>query len=107
MVPLQTAFVAVHPVEFLLAPLLLLVGALGGLSIVNPELAFRYENIFQLRDVELSGFGVALQVLGGVLALLVAGPYLYLQDIPFGVLSAVTFYGSALVVMYVHRPSKR
>jgi len=106
MVPFHAAFVTIHPVEYIFAPLLLIVGALSGLSLVDPELAFRYENIFQLRDVELSGFGVALQVLGGILALLIGGPYLHLQSIPFGVLSAVAFYGSALVVMVVHWPPK-
>lgn len=104
MVSLQTAFVAVHPVEYILFPVLLIVGALSGLSIVDPELAFRYENIFQLRDVELSGLGVALQVGGGLLALLIGGPYLHLQEIPFGVLSAAAFYGSALLAIVVHWP---
>ncbi|MCL9814664.1 hypothetical protein [Natranaeroarchaeum aerophilus] len=104
MVPSHAAFITIHPIEYILLPVLLIAGALSGLSLVDPELAFRYENIFQLRDVELSGFGVTLQVLGGALGLLIGGPYLYLQEIPFGVLSAVAFYGSALVVMVVHWP---
>lgn len=66
MVPFHAAFVLIHPVEYILLPVLLIAGALSGLSIVNPELAFRYGNIFQLRDVELSGFGVAVQVIGGL-----------------------------------------
>ncbi len=104
MVPLHTALIGIHPVEYIFAPVLLIVGALSGLSIVDPELAFRYENIFQLRDVELSGLGVALQVGGGLLALLIVGPYLHLQEIPFGVLSATAFYGSALLAIVVHWP---
>lgn len=104
MVPLHTVFVTIHPLEFILVPFLLIAGGLSGLSLVNPELAFRYENIFQLRDVELSGFGVALQVLGGALGLLIGGPYLYLREMPFGLFSTITFYGSALVVMVVHWP---
>ncbi|WP_254864052.1 hypothetical protein [Halovivax gelatinilyticus] len=46
----------------------------GILSIVDPERAFRYENIFQIRDVELSGFGVAIQQISGVF-LLFATPF--------------------------------
>lgn len=82
MVPLHAAVGTIHSVEYILASFLLIVGALSGLSSVDPELAFRYENVFQLRDVELSVFGVALQVLGGALALVIGGPYLYLQEIP-------------------------
>lgn len=44
--------------------------AFGSLSIVDPELAFRLENIFQLRSVELSTFGVLVQQLGGLVAVL-------------------------------------
>lgn len=47
-----------------------LLAAFGSLSIVDPELAFRLENIFQLRSVELSTFGVLVHQLGGLVAVL-------------------------------------
>lgn len=45
--------------------------ALGALGLVDPELAFRLENIFQLRSVELSPFGRFVQRAGGIVAVLV------------------------------------
>ncbi len=44
----------------------------GILSLVDPERAFRLENIFQLRDVELSEFGIAMQHIGGALLIIVS-----------------------------------
>ncbi len=84
-------WVSWHPLELLFLPVWALVGALCGLSIVDPELAFRYENVFQLRDVELSSFGVALQVGGGLLALVIVGPYIFIRMPSLGIISAVGF----------------
>ena len=95
-----------HPLELLFIPVWVIIGALSGLSLVNPELAFRYENIFQLRDVELSSFGVVLQVGGGILVLLIVGPYFFIQTPSFGIVSLLTLYGGAIVALIRHWPPK-
>ncbi|MFP8956169.1 hypothetical protein ACLI4Y_05530 [Natrialbaceae archaeon A-CW3] len=93
-----------HPIELVLVPLWFAAGGFAGLSIVDPERAFRYENLFQIRDVELSALGVAVQVGMGVLALLIVVPFLSMHDMPFGVVSALSFYGGALAILATHWP---
>ncbi|ADD04889.1 uncharacterized protein Nmag_1310 [Natrialba magadii ATCC 43099] len=67
-----------------------LIGAFAGLSIVDPERAFRYENIFQIRTVELTEFGKLLQVGGGVIGALI---------VPFFAASAVGVIGGAFSIL--------
>ncbi|SDR13938.1 hypothetical protein [Natronobacterium texcoconense] len=95
-----------HPIEFVFVPVWLIIGGLCGLSLVDPELAFRYENIFQLREAELTAFGVVLQVGGGLLALLLVGPYTVFRLSPIGAVTLVSFYGSAAIVLIKHWPPK-
>ena len=90
------AFLSVDPIEFVFVPVWAILGALCGLTLVNPERAFRYVNIFQLRDVELSTFGIVWHVGGALITLAFAFPYVLIQGEPIGVISAVTFYGVAV-----------
>lgn len=92
-----------HPLEPLFVPVWAIAGGLSGLSLVDPELAFRYENVFQLRDVELSSFGVFLQVGGGILALVLFGVYILARP-SLGFVSVLAFYGSAVVALSRHWP---
>lgn len=59
-------------VPFLYA-LLLALTAYGVFSMYNPERAFRVENPFQVNEVELSEFGVTMQVIGGFVVVLITG----------------------------------
>lgn len=93
-----------HPLELLFVPVWGIAGALSGLSIVDPELAFRYENIFQLRDVELSSFGIVLQVGGGLLALVIVAPYIFFRAPSLGLVSVLAFYGGAVLMSVRHWP---
>lgn len=71
-------------------------GAFFGLSIVDPERAFRYENLFQIRTVELSEFGKLLQVGGGVLCVL-AGPFIAASIV--GRIGAIFFIGGVVAII--------
>lgn len=51
----------------LVGPILFIFAAWGSLSFIYPQLAFRIENIFQLRSVELSVFGVLVHKVGGLI----------------------------------------
>lgn len=92
--------------ELAFVPLWLVLGALSGLTVVDPELAFRYWNIFQLRDVELSMFGVVLYVGGALLSLVVVMPVAILLYDPLGWITAVSYYGGAGLLMVRHWPPK-
>lgn len=46
------------------------IAAYGALGIADPELAFRLENVFQLREVELSTFGILVHKAGGFVAVI-------------------------------------
>lgn len=59
-------------VFLIVSPIIFLMAAFGALGVVYPELAFRIENIFQLRSVELSGLGIALHKIGGIFAVVVS-----------------------------------
>ena len=98
------AFLSVDPIEFVFVPVWVLIGALCGLTLVNPERAFRYLNIFQLRDAELSTFGIVWHVGGALIALAFAFPYVLIQGEPIGVLSAVIFYGATVGMLVRNWP---
>lgn len=97
-------FLSVDPVEILFVPVWALLGGLCGLTLVNPERAFRYLNLFQLRDAELSTFGIVYHVGGALITLAIAFPYVLIRGEPIGVLSAVTLYGAAVAVLVRNWP---
>lgn len=74
----------------------------GSLSVVFPQLAFRIENILQLRSVELSVFGVVLHKLGGLflIILAVAFPYRYQLGLMLGLPALL---GALLPPLYFYR----
>lgn len=80
---------------------ILLASAWATLGVIYPQLSFRIENIFQLREVELSTFGLLLHKGGGLLALglLVYFPISY--DLP-ELLVAVPL-GMAVPIVYCYR----
>lgn len=98
--------VSLFAFEILFLPVWMILGGLSGLTLVNPELAFRYSNIFQLRDVELTQFGVVLHVGGSLLMLTVAVPYFLLRNPAIGWISVAAIYGSAGMMMFRHWPPK-
>lgn len=57
--------------QLLVGGILFGLGWFSALNVVGPKRAFRYENMFQLRSVELSEFGTLMQVIGGVLGIVV------------------------------------
>lgn len=73
--------------------------AYGALGVVHPELAFRLENIFQLRQVELSTFGLFVHQFGGFVAVLVC---LLLAVAYGGLVAAVVVSIAALAVPAYH-----
>lgn len=77
-----------------------LVVAYGILSVVDPEMAFRIENFLQLRDVELSDFGIMMHVVGGVF-LLFATPFIVGQVLgPLQILGVYVVAGAPFVRWY-------
>ena len=96
----------VTTLELVFTPAWFLFGALCGVALVHPELAFRYSNIFQLREVELTMVGVILHVGGAVVALLLVFPYFLLTSPALGWASAIAFYAGAAVFVQRHWPPK-
>lgn len=84
-----------------IALLFFFLGLYGSLSFCFPQLAFRLENIFQLRSVELSGFGLFIHKAGGIVligaALLMPLHYDVLETIP------VSMIGIAIPPLYFKR----
>ena len=73
----------------------------GILCIVDPERAFRLRNLFQIRTIELSDWGVFSQLLMGTMFILIAtifaqvaiGPTAVVLVIAIAVLPFVRWYG--------------
>ncbi|MCL9817124.1 hypothetical protein [Natronocalculus amylovorans] len=86
--------------DILLLLILGLAGAFSGLSIVDPARAFRYENFLQIRSIELTEFGRALQQGGGILGLLIGPAIGYTMIGPIGVV-AVLASGLLAIAAYV------
>jgi len=77
-------------------------GLLGMVGVVDPELSFRLQNLFQVNRVELTGFGRAMHYYGGLfsivfgllLTLVLPLHFTALYLVIFGGLSGYLYLGS-------------
>lgn len=79
----------------------LIMGLYGSISFSYPQLAFRLENIFELRSVELSGFGMFVQKSGGLLLIGTALGLPFFAGFPILVVPGLV--GTAIPLLYFKR----
>lgn len=87
-------------VFLVVAPIVFLMAAFASLGVVYPQLAFRISNIFQLRSVELSTFGLIIHKAGGIFAII----FVFVMSLNFASLTLVvaTILGAALPPLYFY-----
>lgn len=74
-------------------------GLFGLVGVVDPELAFRLQNLFQVDRVELTQFGRAMHYYGGLVAIVLGLLLTVLLPLAFTVLY-VAIVGGSIVYLY-------
>lgn len=88
-------------IQVVVGILLLLMALYGSLGFTYPQLAFRLENIFQLRSVELSGFGLIAHKIGGLILIGITIVIPFGTGYPLLVLPAIV--GAVVPPLYFQR----
>lgn len=91
-------------IDALFLPVWVVLGAICGVTLVDPERGHSHVSVFRRRAVELSRFGLVLYVGTAFFTAAIMFPAYLLQVESLRWLSALAFYGPLLVMLIRHWP---